>query len=117
MSVFGAMFAPKPFDGCRRDGTGHKARWPHCDGELDSGRSNIRVSTVKLSSSYMPPPPDGFISPSELGCGGPYHRALRERQECPREEISMVKDTYRLYRPIGIRHTCVSYSKRFYGPT
>jgi len=63
-------------------------------GNLIPGRSNIRVSTVEAQLVLYATTPDGFISPMSWGVGA--HIIERfGKAGVPREEISMVKDTYR----------------------
>jgi hypothetical protein len=53
---------------------------------------------LKISASYLPPPPEGFISPMTWGIEG----NVIERYAAAgisREKISFVKDTYSFKRP------------------
>src|SRR5207244_3157664 len=64
LSVFGAMFAPKPFDVARE-----MVRVTKPGGRIVMGNwipndpTSFVSQLLKISSSFMPPPPEGFISP------------------------------------------------------
>ena len=67
VTIFGAMFAPKPFDVAkemvrvtRRGGRIIMGNWIPND-------PTLVAQILKVSSSYAPPPPEGFISPMTWG--------------------------------------------------
>ena len=67
ISMFGAMFAPKPFDVAkemvrvtRKGGRIVMANWI-------PGDPTLVAQILKISSAYTPPPPEGFISPMLWG--------------------------------------------------
>jgi len=67
VSIFGAMFAPKPFDVAkemvrvtRPGGTITMGNWIPND-------PTLVAQVLKMSSAYTPPPPEGFISPMTWG--------------------------------------------------
>src|SRR5260221_8364422 len=67
LSVFGAMFAPKPFDVARE-----MVRFTKPGGRIVMGNwipndPTFVAQLLKISSSFMPPPPDGFVSPMTWG--------------------------------------------------
>src|ERR1700730_14852334 len=68
ISVFGAMFAPKPFDVARE-----MVRVTKPGGRIVMGNwipndaTSFVSQLLKISSSFMPPPPEGFISPMLWG--------------------------------------------------
>src|SRR3989344_5190033 len=68
LKVFGAMFAPKPFDVAKE-----MVRITKPGGRIVMGNwiPNVSISFVsqllKISSSFTPPPPEGFISPMTWG--------------------------------------------------
>jgi ubiquinone/menaquinone biosynthesis C-methylase UbiE len=70
---------------------------------------------LKISSSFTPPPPAGFVSPMTWGVES--HVVERFGQAgVSREKISLVKDTYTFSSPSPPAHVIESF-KRFYGPT
>jgi hypothetical protein len=71
---------------------------------------------LKISSSFMPPPPEGFVSPMTWGVET--HVIERFGQAgVPRESISMVKDTYSFIAPDKSPTQVIESFRRFYGPT
>jgi hypothetical protein len=70
---------------------------------------------LKISASYSPPPPDGFISPVKWGV----EDEVTERFEAagiPKERISCEKDTYTFNYP-GSPAELVAEFRDYYGPT
>jgi len=69
VSVFGAMFAPKPFDVAKE-----MVRVTKPGGRVVMGNwipndpTSFVSQLLKINSSFMPPPPEGFVSP--MTCGG-----------------------------------------------
>ena len=67
VSIFGAMFAPRPFEVAkemvrvtRRGGRIVMGNWIPND-------PTMVAQLLKISSAYTPPPPEGFISPMKWG--------------------------------------------------
>src|SRR5947208_1994986 len=67
ISIFGAMFAPKPFEVAkemvrvtRRGGRIVMGNWIPND-------PTLVAQILKISSNYTPPPPEGFVSPMTWG--------------------------------------------------
>src|SRR5262249_46364065 len=63
MSVFGAMFAPRPFDVAKE-----MVRVTRPGGRIVMGNwipndPTLVAQILRISSSYTPPPPEGFVSP------------------------------------------------------
>jgi hypothetical protein len=71
---------------------------------------------LKISASFMPPPPEGFISPMTWGVDT--HIIERFGQAgVPKEKMSMVKDTYSFISTGKNPEQFVELMERFYGPT
>jgi SAM-dependent methyltransferase len=117
LSVFGAMFAPKPFDVAKE-----MVRVTKPGGRVVMGNwipndpTSFVSQLLKISSSFTPPPPEGFVSPMTWGVDT--HIIERFGQAgVPGEKISMVKDTYHFIAPDkGPAHLVDSF-RRYYGPT
>src|SRR6202521_519812 len=67
VSIFGAMFAPKPFDVAKE-----MVRVTRSGGRIVMGNwipndPTLVAQILKISSAYSPPPPEGFISPMTWG--------------------------------------------------
>ena len=117
LSVFGAMFAPKPFHVAKEMVRVTKPGGRIVMGNWIPNDSTSFVSQLlKISSSFMPPPPEGFISPMTWGVDT--HIIERFGQAgVPKENISMVKDTYSFISPDKSPTDVIESFRRFYGPT
>src|SRR6266516_6846549 len=67
VSIFGAMFAPKAFDVAKE-----MVRVTRPGGRIVMGNwipndPTLVAQILKISSSYTPPPPEGFVSPMTWG--------------------------------------------------
>ena len=115
LSVFGAMFAPKPFDVAREMVRVTKPGGRIVMGNWIPNDPTFVSQLLRISSSFMPPPPEGFVSPMTWGVDT--HVIERFGQAgAPSEKISMVKDTYHFISPDSPAHFIESFI-RFYGPT
>ena len=70
VSIFGAMFAPKPFDVAKE-----MVRVTRPGGRIVMGNwipndPTLVAQILKISAAYTPPPPEGFISPMTWGIEG-----------------------------------------------
>ena len=115
VSIFGAMFAPKPFDVakemvrvCRSGGRIVMGNWIPND-------PTLVAQVLKISSAYSPPPPEGFVSPMTWGV----ESNVIERFSCAgvsREDISFSRDTY-TFEFSGTPAKFLETFREFYGPT
>lgn len=117
LSVFGAMFAPKPFDVAKE-----MVRVTKPGGRIVMGNwipndtTSFVSQLLKISSAFTPPPPEGFVSPMTWGVDT--HIVERFGQiGVPKEKISMVKDTYYFISPDKSPTHFIESFERFYGPT
>ena len=67
VSIFGAMFAPKPMDVAREMVRVAKKGGRVVMGNWIPGDPTLVAQVLKTSSAYAPPPPAGFISPMMWG--------------------------------------------------
>ncbi|MBV8952628.1 MAG: class I SAM-dependent methyltransferase [Solirubrobacterales bacterium] len=115
ISIFGAMFAPRPFDVARE-----VVRVTRPGGRIVMGNWIAKDPTfvaqlLKISASYLPPPPEGFVSPVTWGV----EEHVIERfasAGVPEDRISCERDTYRFDFP-GSPSEFAAEFKAFYGPT
>ena len=115
VSIFGAMFAPKPFDVAKE-----VVRVTRPGGRIVMGNwipndPTLVAQILKISSSYSPPPPEGFISPMTWGV----ENNVIERfagAGVPKEKVSFVRDTYTFNFP-GTPSAFVDTFRKYYGPT
>ena len=67
VSIFGAMFAPKPFDVAKEMVRVTRPGGRIVMGNWIPGDPTLVAQILKISSSYSPPPPEGFVSPMTWG--------------------------------------------------
>jgi len=116
LSVFGAMFAPKPFDVAKEMVRVTKPGGRIVMGNWIPNDPTFVSQLLKISSSFTPPPPEGFVSPMTWGVET--HIIERFGQAgVPKEKISMVKDTFYFMSPDKSPTDFVELLRRFYGPT
>ena len=116
LTMFGAMFAPKPFDVAREMVRVTKPGGRIVMGNWIPNDPTFVSQVLKISSAYTPPPPEGFISPMTWGV----ESHIRERfgqSGVPEENISMVNDTYYFTSPDRSPQQFIELFERFYGPT
>jgi SAM-dependent methyltransferase len=115
ISIFGAMFAPKPFDVAKEMVRVTKPGGRIVMGNWIPNDPTLVAQILKISSSYSPPPPDGFVSPMTWGV----EENVIERfgaAGVPKEGISFDRDTYTFNYP-GPPSELVGEFKSYYGPT
>jgi ubiquinone/menaquinone biosynthesis C-methylase UbiE len=117
LSVFGAMFAPQPFEVAKE-----MVRVTKVGGRIVMGNwipndpTSFVSQLLKISSAFTPPPPEGFVSPMTWGVES--HIVERFAQAgVPREKISMVKDTFHFITPDKSPAQVIELFRQFYGPT
>jgi ubiquinone/menaquinone biosynthesis C-methylase UbiE len=117
LSVFGAMFAPRPFDVAaemvrvtRPGGRVVMGNW------IPNDPTSFVSQLLKISASFTPPPPEGFVSPMTWGVDT--HIIERfGRAGVPKEKIAMVKDTFHFISRDKSPAQVVELFRQFYGPT
>jgi ubiquinone/menaquinone biosynthesis C-methylase UbiE len=115
VSIFGAMFAPMPFDVAKE-----MVRVTRPGGRIIMGNwipndPTLVAQVLKISSSYSPPPPEGFISPMMWGI----ENNVIERFSAAgaqKEKISFHRDTYTFKYPDAPTEFLSAFRK-YYGPT
>ncbi|MFM6924001.1 MAG: class I SAM-dependent methyltransferase, partial [Ferruginibacter sp.] len=63
VSIFGAMFAPRPLDVAKEMVRVTKPGGRIIMGNWIPGDPTLVAQTLRICSAYTPPPPEGFISP------------------------------------------------------
>jgi ubiquinone/menaquinone biosynthesis C-methylase UbiE len=115
VSIFGAMFAPKPFEAAKEMVRVTKPGGRIVMGNWIPGDPTLVAQILKISSSYTPPPPEGFISPMLWGV----ESNVTERFEAagvPKENISFSRETFTFEAPYSPAEF-VSRFRNYYGPT
>jgi len=116
LSVFGAMFAPKPSDVAREMVRVTKPGGRIVMGNWIANDVTFVSQLLRISSLFTPPPPEGFISPVTWGVDA--HVIQRFGQAgVPEAKISMVKDTYHFISPDRSAAEFMELFMKFYGPT
>jgi ubiquinone/menaquinone biosynthesis C-methylase UbiE len=67
VSIFGGMFAPRPFDVAKEMVRVTKPGGRIIMGNWIPGDPTLVAQILKISSAYTPPPPEGFVSPMLWG--------------------------------------------------
>jgi SAM-dependent methyltransferase len=115
VSIFGAMFAPKPFDVAKEMVRVTKPGGRIVMGNWIPNDPTLVAQILKISASYSPPPPEGFVSPMTWGV----EDNVIERFTAagvPAEQISFQRDTYTFDYP-GKPSELVAEFRTYYGPT
>jgi ubiquinone/menaquinone biosynthesis C-methylase UbiE len=115
VSIFGAMFAPKPFDVAKE-----MVRVTRPGGRIVMGNwipndPTLVAQILKISAAYTPPPPEGFISPMLWGVESNVVERFGQAGVA-KENVSCVRDTFRFDFPGG-PSAFVDAFKNYYGPT
>ena len=115
VSVFGAMFAPKPFDVAkemvpvtRPGGRIVMANWI-------PGDPTMVAQLLRISSAYAAPPPAGFVSPMTWGVKDNVAERFARAGVSP-ERISCTESTFTFHH-VGSPSDYVREFRTYYGPT
>lgn len=115
VSIFGAMFAPKPVNVAKEMVRVTKPGGRIVMGNWIPGDPTLVAQILKISSAYSPPPPEGFISPMLWGV----ENTVTERFALAgihALNISFLRDTY-TFNFKGSPSEFVAVFKNYYGPT
>jgi len=115
VSIFGAMFAPRPFDVAKELVRVTRPGGRIVMGNWIPGDPTLVAQILRISSSYSPPPPEGFVSPMTWGV----EDNVIERFTAagvPKEQVSFQKDTYTFNFP-GSPSELLNEFRTYYGPT
>jgi SAM-dependent methyltransferase len=115
VSIFGAMFAPKPFEVAKE-----MVRVTRPGGRIVMGNwipndPTLVAQILKISSNYTPPPPEAFVSPITWGIEGNVIERFAGAG-VPAENISFTRDTFTFNFP-GNPSAFVDEFRKYYGPT
>src|ERR1041385_767414 len=115
MSIFGAMFAPRPDDVAREMARVTRPGGRMVMGNWIPGDPTLVAQVLKISSAYLPPPPEGFVSPMTWGIES--HVIERfGKAGIPSERIAFARDTYTFNAP-GSPAALVAEFRDYYPPT
>jgi SAM-dependent methyltransferase len=115
VSIFGAMFAPEPFEVAKEMVRVTKPGGRIVMGNWIPNDPTLVAQILKISSAYSPPPPDGFVSPMTWGVEDNVVERFT-KAGVPKERISFERDTYR-FNYAGPPSELVAEFRSYYGPT
>lgn len=115
MSIFGAMFAPKPFEVARELVRVTKNGGKVIMGNWIPNDPTLVAQILRISSAYTPPPPEGFISPMTWGIPDNVAQRFGEAGVQP-QQITYTRETFTFDVPIA-PPVFMNLFKMFYGPT
>src|SRR6267142_2289612 len=115
VSIFGAMFAPRPFDVAKE-----MVRVTRPGGRIVMGNwipndPTLVAQILKICSGYTPPPPEGFVSPVTWGVESNVVERFASAG-LPADKISFERDTFTFNFP-GAPSAFVDEFRKYYGPT
>lgn len=115
VSIFGAMFAPRPFDVAKEMVRVTRKGGRIIMGNWIPGDPTLVAQILKICATYTPAPPEGFVSPMLWGIEE--HVAERfVKAGASKENISFAKESFTFnanYSPA----TFVQIFRDYYGPT
>lgn len=115
VSIFGAMFAPRPFDVAKE-----MVRVTRPGGRVVMGNwipndPTLVAQILKISATYSPPPPEGFISPTTWGIEDNVKERFAGAGIAP-ERVSFARKTYTFNLPVSPADLLARF-RTYYGPT
>jgi ubiquinone/menaquinone biosynthesis C-methylase UbiE len=115
VSIFGAMFAPKPHDVAKAMVRVTRPGGRVVMGNWIPGDPTLVAQILKISSAYTPSPPEGFVSPMTWGVES--HVIERfSGAGVAKEKISFSRETFTFDFPTAPA-TLVDEFRKYYGPT
>jgi SAM-dependent methyltransferase len=115
VSIFGAMFAPKPHDVAKEKVRVTKPGGRIVMGNWIPGDPTLVAQILKISSAHTPLPPEGFVSPMTWGVES--HVIGRfTGAGIAKEKVSFTRETFTFNFP-SAPTVLVDEFRRYYGPT
>ena len=115
VTIFGAMFAPRPLDVAREMVRVTRKGGKIVMGNWIPGDPTLVAQILKISSAYTPPPPEGFVSPMLWGVEGNVIERFMNAG-IPKENISFSRETFTFHAPYS-PFEFVKTFKNYYGPS
>jgi len=115
VTIFGAMFAPKPFDVAKEMVRVARPGGRVVMGNWIPGDPTLVAQILKISSAYTPPPAEGFVSPMLWGV----EKNVLERfadAGVAADKITFERDTF-TFVFAGPPAELVNIFRTYYGPT
>jgi SAM-dependent methyltransferase len=115
VSIFGAMFAPRPFDVAREMVRVARPGGRIVMGNWIPGDPTLVAQILKISAAYAPPPPEGFVSPVTWGVEAHVRKRFEAAGIAP-GDIACTPATYDFRYP-GSPRELLGLFRHYYGPT
>ncbi len=115
LSIFGAMFAPRPFDVAKEMVRVTRPGGRIVMGNWIPGDPTLVAQILKISSSFSPPPPEGFVSPMTWGIEADVVERFAAAG-VPEASVSFDRDTFVFSAPVSPSQFLSSF-RDYYGPT
>ncbi|WP_332666420.1 class I SAM-dependent methyltransferase [Aeromicrobium sp.] len=115
VSIFGAMFAPRPFDAAKEMVRVTRPGGQIVMGNWIPGDPTLVAQILKISGSYSPPPPEGFISPMTWGVEENVIERFAQAG-VPADRINFSRETYTFEYPAAPTELLATF-REYYGPT
>ena len=115
VSIFGAMFAPKPYDVAQEMVRVTRPGGRIVMGNWIPGDPTLVAQLLRISGTYSPPPPPGFVSPVTWGMEDEVV-ARFTAAGVPAEQISCTRETYTFIAPVPPAEYLAEF-RDSYGPT
>lgn len=115
MTIFGAMFAPRPYDVAKEMVRVTRPGGRIVMGNWIPGDPTLVAQILKIASAYTPAPPAGFISPMLWGVEDQVIDRF-EKAGIPKENISFARDMF-TFQAAYPPSTFLDKFRFYYGPT
>lgn len=115
VTVFGAMFAPRPYDVAKEMVRVTRPGGRIVMGNWIPGDPTLVAQILKIASAYSPPPPEGFISPMTWGVKDEVTNRFREAGIDPKA-VTFERREYR-FEHEGPASELLKTFREYYGPT
>jgi ubiquinone/menaquinone biosynthesis C-methylase UbiE len=115
VTIFGAMFAPRPFDVAKELVRVTRPGGRIVMGNWIPGDPTLVAQILRISSAYSPPPPEGFVSSVTWGVQDNVIERFTAAGVA-REQISFQRDTY-TFNSDSSPSELVAEFRDYYGPT
>ena len=115
VSIFGAMFAPKPFDVAKEMVRVTRPGGRIVMGNWIPGDPTLVAQILKVSANYTPPPPEGFVSPMLWGVESNVIERFGNAGVAA-DKISFLRDSF-TFNSSSTATEVVSLFRQYYGPT
>jgi SAM-dependent methyltransferase len=115
VSIFGAMFAPRPLDVAKEMVRVTRPGGRIVMGNWIPGDPTLVAQILKISSAFSPPPPEGFVSPMTWGMVDEVIERF-SAAGIPKDNITCEPDTFVFDAPVSPTEY-LTWFRDYYGPT